>query len=209
MTISVCILAKNESKNITKTINSVKDHVQEVIVIDDSSTDNTAELAKACGAKVISFPYEISKVGFDGALNFCISQATKEWVLWIDGDELLDNPEKLIELTRFSNKEAWALPRRKWENFKEKKREELEAYPDWQVRFFKRLPKNKFIGSMHVRFFGSPVFYAFKGPHIEHLQSELRDDFKIKQREILYENLANKQNVFIQGGMIKPLSEKK
>ena len=51
----LCIIpAHNEEKNITKTINSVKKYIEDILVIDDGSQDQTAKLAKQAGAKVIS-----------------------------------------------------------------------------------------------------------------------------------------------------------
>ncbi len=55
MSISLCMIAKNEAKNIGAAIDSVKSIVDEIIVVDTGSSDTTSALAKKCGAQVYSF----------------------------------------------------------------------------------------------------------------------------------------------------------
>jgi glycosyltransferase involved in cell wall biosynthesis len=199
--ISVCIIAKNASQHIAMTINSVKLISTEIIVVDDHSTDNTKDIAKELGAIVIDLPFEITDIGFAHAVNWMESHSTKEWILQIDADEILDFQEKLFPLTRYIDKEVWALPRRKWNNYKLQQREEIEAYPDWQIRFFKNNPeKNCWDGEMHTRFRNKNVYYAYNGPHIEHLQKEHRTPEILLQREELYNKLSPIQGVAIVGG---------
>lgn len=197
MTISLCILAKNEAHCIAKAINSTKHLVNEVIVIDDHSTDNTANIASSLGALVVPLPWHTSETGFAKSANYMISRAKHEWVFILDADEELKE-QNLHQLLRYPDKEAWALPRRKW--LDQSTREEYEAYPDWQIRLFKNRDTNFFIGEMHVRFCGCTVHKAWRGPHIEHYQSPNRTPDKLSQRDELYQTLAAKQNVAIVGG---------
>lgn len=85
--ISAIILAKNEEQNIIDCIQSVK-FCDEIIVIDDNSTDTTASLAKKSGAKVITHPLTND---FSKQRNFGLTLATHEWVLFIDADERVSN----------------------------------------------------------------------------------------------------------------------
>ena len=81
--ISVLILAKNEAHNIQECIESCR-FADEVIVIDDFSTDQTAQIARSLGAKVI----ERSMNGdWGGQQTFAIEQAQCEWIFFIDADE--------------------------------------------------------------------------------------------------------------------------
>ena len=83
-TVSVLILAKNEEKNISDCIESVKSFADEIIVIDDFSTDSTAELSKNLGARVI----QRALAGDWGSQQtFAIEQATCDWIFIIDADE--------------------------------------------------------------------------------------------------------------------------
>ena len=81
--ISVVILAKNEEERIQDCIKSVIDWVDEVIVVDDESSDKTREIAQSLGAKVL-----IRKMDIEGRhRNQAYAQAENEWVFSLDADE--------------------------------------------------------------------------------------------------------------------------
>ena len=87
MKISIVLPAKNEAKNISAVLQSIKslklDADVEVLVINDGSTDNTAELAKQGGAKVISHPYS---QGNGAAIKTGARNATGDTIVFMDGD---------------------------------------------------------------------------------------------------------------------------
>jgi glycosyltransferase involved in cell wall biosynthesis len=89
MNLSVAIITFNESKNIERCINSVKAIADDIVVIDSYSTDNTAELAKELGARVILQKF----LGHIEQKNFAISKAQYPYILSLDADEAID--EKL------------------------------------------------------------------------------------------------------------------
>jgi len=84
--ISLCIIARNEAHFIGACLEAAKHAVDEIIVVDTGSTDNTAALAAAAGAKVVSFAWEDN---FAKARNACLPHATGDWVLLLDADEQL------------------------------------------------------------------------------------------------------------------------
>lgn len=81
--LSVVICAKNEERFIAETISSVIDWVDEVIVVDDESTDKTADICKKLGARVLSRKMDIEGVH----RNWAYGQARNRWVLSLDADE--------------------------------------------------------------------------------------------------------------------------
>lgn len=83
--ISGVILTKNEEKNISQAIKSLK-WCSEIIVVDDYSTDKTIKIAKKLGAKVYLHK---SQEDFSGQRNFGLRQAKGEWVLFVDADEVV------------------------------------------------------------------------------------------------------------------------
>lgn len=83
--ISAFIIAKNEEHRIGRAISSIKDLVQEIIVVDSGSTDNTVNIAKNLGAKVIHNDW----LGYLKQKAFAESLCTYPWVLNIDADEEL------------------------------------------------------------------------------------------------------------------------
>ena len=94
--VSVLILAKNEEKNIADCIKSA-DFASEIIVIDDFSTDKTAEISKSLGATVIQHALD----GNWGAQQtFAIQQASQPWIFFLDADERISKKlaAKIVEL---------------------------------------------------------------------------------------------------------------
>jgi glycosyltransferase involved in cell wall biosynthesis len=86
--ISAVVLAKNEEKNITACLESLG-WCDEIVVIDDNSTDKTVELAKKKGAKIFS---RDMNGNFATQRNFGISKARGDWVLFVDADERISSP---------------------------------------------------------------------------------------------------------------------
>lgn len=87
--ITAIILTKNEEQNILLCINSIKNIVKRIIVIDSFSTDKTVELARGAGAEVYQHTFENHSKQFKyGLYNFNIET---KWVLRLDADESLTN----------------------------------------------------------------------------------------------------------------------
>lgn len=87
MKISLVMITKNEEKNIAKSLESVKDLVNELIIVDSGSTDNTIKIAQSYGAKVFKRQFD----SFSNQKNYALSLAMNEWVLHLDADEALSN----------------------------------------------------------------------------------------------------------------------
>ncbi|TCL36118.1 glycosyltransferase involved in cell wall biosynthesis [Anaerospora hongkongensis] len=84
MKISACMIAKNEEKVIARCIESYRAAVDEVIVVDTGSTDQTVAIAKSLGAKVFHFTWIDD---FAAAKNYAISKAKGDWIVFLDADE--------------------------------------------------------------------------------------------------------------------------
>lgn len=82
--ISACYIVKNEAENLAKSIKSLKNQVNEIVVVDTGSTDNTITVARKLGAKVYSFPWQDD---FSKARNFVLSKAKGDWLILLDADE--------------------------------------------------------------------------------------------------------------------------
>lgn len=82
--ISACYIVKNEAENLVKSIKSLKKQVNEIVVVDTGSTDNTIVVARKLGAKVYSFPWQDD---FSQARNFALSKAKGDWLVLLDADE--------------------------------------------------------------------------------------------------------------------------
>lgn len=91
--ISVFIIACNEADRITTTINSVKDWVDEVIVVDSGSTDDTVSVATFLGARVVYNKWQ----GYGRQKNFGEDECKNRWLLNLDADEEI-TPELAREI---------------------------------------------------------------------------------------------------------------
>ncbi|MBW2980179.1 glycosyltransferase [Candidatus Woesearchaeota archaeon] len=97
VTLAACIIVKNEENNIEKCLNSIRDFVDEIIVVDTGSDDKTKEIAKRLGAKVFDFKWTND---FSAARNFALKQTSCDWVFQLDADETLAEGAKIRELTK-------------------------------------------------------------------------------------------------------------
>ena len=131
--ISVVINTYNASKYLARVLETAKSF-DEIVVCDMESTDNTVEIAKNYGAKVVIFPKADHKSA-EPARTFAIQSASCDWVLVVDADELtpqalhdylsdfIKNPGDIrgIYIPRKNFTMGTFLP---------------SSYPDYQLRFF-------------------------------------------------------------------------
>ena len=109
--ISIVLATYNEEKNIVECLRSVKDWADEMIVVDEFSTDKTKEEAEKMGAKVYQEPHEQI---FHITKNKAISKAKSDWILQLDADERITEEMKkeiigILEETYFGY-DNWLSP---------------------------------------------------------------------------------------------------
>ena len=100
--ISLCMIVKDEEDMLQDCISSVKDLVDEIIIVDTGSADATVSIAKERGAQVFCYPWDGS---FSNARNHSLQQAAYEWILLLDADERMvrEDKDKLLEFVRSSD----------------------------------------------------------------------------------------------------------
>lgn len=86
MDLSLCMIVKNEEYSLPQTLKSVKEVVDEMVVLDTGSTDRTVEIAKELGAEVYHFEWCND---FSAARNESLKYVQGKWVLVLDADEVL------------------------------------------------------------------------------------------------------------------------
>ncbi len=89
-TISACMIVKNEETLLPTCLNSIKNAVDEIIIVDTGSTDNTVAIARSFGARVY---YHTWNDSFSEARNHSLGYASGDWILQIDADEELEQAD--------------------------------------------------------------------------------------------------------------------
>lgn len=88
--ISLCMIVKDESKVLKRCLESVVGIIDEIIIVDTGSIDNTKEIAQNFTNKVYDYKWNNH---FSEARNYAASKATGEWILVLDADEYVDREE--------------------------------------------------------------------------------------------------------------------
>lgn len=133
--ISAVIFTKNEEKNITDCIKSVKSFVSEIIVIDMQSRDDTVRIAKSLGAIV----YSVEDHNWvEPVRNLGINKAKNSWVLVLDADERVPSTlaEKFLEIVKEGQFDAVKIPYKVI--FFKKWIKNTHWWPDYHIRFFRK-----------------------------------------------------------------------
>lgn len=144
--LSVLVLTHNEEDHIRECLES-SSFAQEIIVVDDASTDNTVAIAESLGAKVF---HRRLNGDFGAQKTFAIQQATNDWVFILDADERF-TPEAIEEIQALVKTEPNACYAIKRENrFLSGKAKHGTLRPDWVVRL---MPQKGSImeGEVHER----------------------------------------------------------
>lgn len=91
ITISLCMIVKNEEKILGRCLDSVADLCDEIVIVDTGSTDRTKEIARKYTDHIYDFVWVDD---FSAARNFAFSKATQEYIYSADADEVLDEENR-------------------------------------------------------------------------------------------------------------------
>lgn len=94
MKLSACYIVKDAAPELERSLQSLREAVDEIIVIDTGSMDSTIEIAMESGAEIYSYAWQDD---FAEARNFALSKATGDWIIFLDADEFF-SPETNINL---------------------------------------------------------------------------------------------------------------
>ena len=139
--LSVVLAVFNEEKNIGACLDSVKNIADEIVVVDGASTDNTVEIAKKYGAKVVVTTnppiFHINK-------QKAVDRAKGTWILQMDADEIVNRElaKEIIDIVAGKEaKNGYYLARKNY--FIDQWMKKGGMYPDYVIRLFRR-EKGKF-----------------------------------------------------------------
>lgn len=91
ITISLCMIVKNEEDVLKRCLSCVEGIADEIIIVDTGSEDRTKEIASAFTEKIYDYAW---KDDFSAARNFSFSKATMEYCMWMDADDVIEESEQ-------------------------------------------------------------------------------------------------------------------
>ena len=160
MNLSICIITKNEEKNIERCLQCLQGHGFEIVVVDTGSVDATRELASQYASKVYDFEWCND---FAAAKNFAISKASNEFVMVIDSDEYLESID-LARLQRLIEKNPEKVGRIQRRNIFTRSNRQQENV-EWINRIFSK-EKFHYEGRIHeqVTAFEGEPYETYQAP---------------------------------------------
>lgn len=166
LTISLVMIVKNESHCLSECLDSVHNQVDEIVIVDTGSTDQTIEIARRYTSHIYSYTWQDD---FSAARNFALQKATGNWILSLDADEkLLPGTGSLKELVAAAGSlEAYLLPLHYPINM-----EQREYNHFLVLRFFKNNGRYFFQGKIHEQIVvpQENLVGVAAGPIIQHRQ---------------------------------------
>ncbi|MEG6523947.1 tetratricopeptide repeat-containing glycosyltransferase family 2 protein [Desulfotomaculum sp. 1211_IL3151] len=96
ITISLCMIVKNEEAVLKRCLDSVADLVDEIILVDTGSTDGTKSIAAQYTNQIFDFHWIDD---FSAARNAAFSKATMDYILWLDADDVLETDDRIKFVT--------------------------------------------------------------------------------------------------------------
>lgn len=139
--LSLCMIVKNESRNLPRCLASAKPYVDEMVVVDTGSQDNTREIALQYGARIEQFEWCDD---FASARNYALSQVSGDWILALDADEelIVESKDFLIQLESHPEIIAYSL------NLTEADKQSGMT-PLQTIRLFSNIPELRYNGRFH------------------------------------------------------------
>ena len=144
-TLSLCMIVKNEEDVIGRCLECVSDLFDEIIVVDTGSDDKTKEIVKKYTKDLYYFKWIED---FAAARNYAFSKATKDYIMWLDADDIIleSDKEKIRELKNNMNKSVDMVMMKYNTNFDSDGNPTFSYYRE---RIFKRSKKYRWIGAIH------------------------------------------------------------
>ncbi|WHE06984.1 glycosyltransferase family 2 protein [Thermoanaerobacterium thermosaccharolyticum] len=145
ITISLCMIVKNEKLTLDRCLTSIKDAVDEIIIVDTGSTDSTKNIAKKYTNKIFDFKWIDD---FSAARNFSFGKATMDYILWLDADDYVE-PEDLEKLKKLKNSFDTSIDSVTMKYVLTKDSNGSPSFISIRNRLVKRTKNFKWIGAVH------------------------------------------------------------
>lgn len=144
MGISLCMITKDEENYIANCLDSIKDFVDEIIIVDTGSSDNTCPIVESYNTKLFYYTWEDD---FSKARNFGIEKASEDWIIYLDADEIIEDACNLKEIINYSDIEDIDAYLFQIINYSDNKITEIET--STSARLFRNKKEYRFTGRIH------------------------------------------------------------
>ena len=207
-TLGLCVIVRNGAATLRGCLASVSGLVDEVVVVDTGSTDGTVEIARACGANVLSHPWCDD---FAAVRNTALRASRTDWILVLDADEQIDAAAHswIRNELRTPHADAYITPVRNYLKPQDRPLTGVWDLPAQErhplapeathyvasevVRLYKRAPEVYYIGHVHeqveYRLAELQRSVGYAGFHIHHFGWYQLDADGWKRKQALYTNL--------------------
>ncbi len=184
ITISLCMIVKNEESVLARCLDSIADLMDEIIIVDTGSTDSTKEIAARYTGRIYDFPWNFD---FSAARNFSFSKATMDYIYAADADEVLDqtNRERFLSLKRTLLSEI-EIVQMKYVT-KNSLNTVLNFRDEYRPKLFKRLRCFTWIDPIHETVRLDPVVYDSE-IEITHLPQSLHSKRDFHGFQLAFKN---------------------
>jgi glycosyltransferase involved in cell wall biosynthesis len=92
MRISAALIVKNEERTLGRCLASIREHVDEIVIVDTGSTDKTKAVARQFTDRIYDFPW---RRDFAAARQFGFDRASGDWIFWLDADDVVMNADHI------------------------------------------------------------------------------------------------------------------
>jgi len=153
--LSVCFIIRNEEKNLRECLMNIQDIADEIVIVDTGSTDRSQKICRRHPkVKLVEADWTHD---FSAARNVSLENASCDWILVLDADERLENPEELKALIDTETADAFHIRVRNYQP-----EGSLTAFEDSHLmRLFRNKPSYRFVGRIHEQI--STAIHAEKG----------------------------------------------
>ena len=194
MDLSIAMIVKNEEKNIGKCLKATEylkgKITYEIIIVDTGSSDKTMDIARKFTEKVYEHPWTGN---FGEMRNISIKHSKGDWILILDADEVLSNPEELVRFLKSNESKKYNAAEI---NFKNLLSNDVNNYILASLfRLFKNLKDFYYVGRIHEQ---PRVIEPYTKSKIEVLHyGYSRDDYEVmrykfeRNKELLLKDLEN------------------
>ncbi|MBR0288274.1 MAG: glycosyltransferase, partial [Selenomonadaceae bacterium] len=145
--ISACYMVKNAEEDLRRSLESLVKHVDEIIVVDTGSTDNTVAVAEEFGAKIFHEPWQDD---FSTPRNIALQKATGDWIVFLDADEYFINDtaknfRTVIKMAQQAKQQGISV---NLVNVDKDKNNKI-INSSYLLRIFEHAPNIRYVGKIH------------------------------------------------------------